>query len=1173
MKSYNFHITLYDVAFLGAIFTGVTIILFLWFTRKANRTANRLLAIALATVVLWIIRILGIDIGLSTYIPNWSRLPLQFSLALGPLIFFYVLKLTRPEYKFRLKDMLHFSPLLLELGAQLTFQQLNPVLHLLAFISVSVYLYLSHRQIERFYRRMKFNGGDRYRYELRWLHNLLIGFGLLWLLWIPLTAVDYFYYHYQLSIHAYYPLYLLLAVLTIWIAAMAFLRSEVSVTADAPSFLKPSPPAELKQKGIWLKKVVKEKRYYEDPELSLGSLAEKLGLTTHELSRIINTVLKKSFNDFINEYRVVDVARKMQDPAYNHITLLGIAYDSGFNSNSTFHRIFKEMTGKSPAEYKKDIPSYNLGYRSRFANIISFQEATPKWSHDKLNRNVMFKNYYKTAWRNLLKNKFYSAINIAGLTLGLAVGILVLLWVQDELSFDSSSKKSKDIYRLELWGGTGNNRQIFTIGVAPIGPAAKQQLPQIQDYVRLGGNSDYSLYKYQDKVFGDENAIYADPSLFAMFDYNLIKGDNAKPFKDDHSVVITQRTAEKFFGNQDPIGKVIVGDDKVNLTVSGVINNIPKNSDLQYDMIMPISYHFKEMLAQHNDLSNNYGYLNYLTFLQIKPGSDLKKLAKQITGVHLSHSPGDTDADYLLLPLTKMHLYNADMTDNGITTVRIFIIIALLILVIACINYVNLSTARSMLRAKEISMRKIIGAAKMQLFMQFIIETALLFMMAAVLAIGLIYIMMPVFNKVSGKEMNLDLSDYHVWLLLLTAITGTLAASSIYPALLLSSFEPLKALKGKISAGVGDVLFRKILVVTQFAFSIILIIGTIVITGQLNYIRATGVGYDKTHVLTFWMRDMDKHYDAAKAELLKQPGVLAITRSNQNIIHFQGFVGSADWDGKDPKQSIIMHPIVVDRDLVPFFKMKLVAGTSFTGGPMDTAHFILNETAIREMGIKDPIGKRFGWSDTRGTIIGVVKDFHYTSMKEKIAPSIFWFKPQYLNKIYIRTTANDASKVIVAAEKQFKQYNGQYPFGYAFLDDMFDSLYQSEQREGTLFTDFAAIAIFISCLGLLGLAAYTAQVRTREIGVRKVLGASVSGIVRLLAVDFIGLVFIAIVIAAPLAWYFMHKWLQGFAYKISISWSVFALAGGIAILIAFITISFQAVKAALANPVKSLRSE
>lgn len=785
----------------------------------------------------------------------------------------------------------------------------------------------------------------------------------------------------------------------------------------------------------------------------------------------------------------------------------------------------------------------------------------------------MLKNYIKTAWRNLLHNRFYSAINIAGLAIGLAVGMLILLWVQDELSFDSFHKQTPNIYRLELWGGTGTNRQIFQIGVAPIGPFSKLQLPEVTDYVRTTGNYDYSLYKYQDKVFGDENVVYADPSFFTVFDFNLIKGNQEKPFTDDHSVVITQTTAHKFFGDANPIGKVIMADNKENFTVSGVINDFPKNSSLQYDMITPISLHFKMMLAQKTDMSNNFRFFNYQTYLLIKPGADIKKLAKQITQVHLAHKPDDTDADYLLLPLSKMHLYNADLSDRGITTVRIFIIIAILTLTIACINYVNLSTARSMLRSKEISMRKIIGAGKIQLFLQFIVETALLFTFAALLAIGLIFVLMPAFNQIAGKEMSLNLGDYHIWLVLLLSIGSTLAASSIYPALLLSSFEPLKALKGKISASLGDVLFRKILVVIQFSFSIILIIGTIVITSQLNYIRTTGVGYDKGHVLTFWMRDMANHYDAVRAELMKQPGILNVTRSNQNIVRFQGFTGNVDWDGKDPKQNIIIHPIVIDKDLVSFFKIKMVDGASFTGAKNDTAHFILNEAAIKEMGIKNPVGKRFRMQEINGTIIGVVKNFHYDSMKEKIAPSMFWYVPKELNKIYIKTTAQDAPKAITAAEREFKQYNGEYPFSYAFLDDIFDNIYQSEQREGTLFTDFAAIAIFISCLGLLGLAAYTAQVRTREIGVRKVLGASVSNLVGLLTKDFLKLVLLSIVIASPVAWYFMHKWLQDFAYKIGINWWVFALAGGMSIIIAFITISFQAIKAALTNPVKTLRSE
>ena len=445
-------------------------------------------------------------------------------------------------------------------------------------------------------------------------------------------------------------------------------------------------------------------------------------------------------------------------------------------------------------------------------------------------------------------------------------------------------------------------------------------------------------------------------------------------------------------------------------------------------------------------------------------------------------------------PLQKCSLYNADLTDKGMGTVRIFIIIALLILVIACINYVNLSTARSMLRAKEISMRKIVGAAKSHLFMQFIVETALLFLLAAALAIGLIFILMPVFNQLSGKQLAFNLADYRIWLVMLGTIAATLAASSIYPALLLSSFEPLKALKGKISAGIGDVLFRKILVVTQFAFSIVLIVGTIVITGQLNYIRSKDLGYDKTNVFMFGMRAIGPHYDAVRAELLKQPGILDVTRSSAPIVRIGGLDGTSDWDGKPANSTFIVHPMAVDKDFIPFFKFKMVAGSAFAGTMSDSTHFILNEAAVKEIGMKNPIGKRFRMDNVNGTIIGIVKDFHFASMKEKIGPTVFTYIPKYLFNIYVKTTGRDAPKAIRAAEAQFKHYNSEYPFSYHFLDDIFNNLYKGEQTEGKLFNYFAAIAIFISCLGLLGLAAYTAQVRTREIGVRKVLGASVGNI-------------------------------------------------------------------------------
>jgi putative ABC transport system permease protein len=791
-------------------------------------------------------------------------------------------------------------------------------------------------------------------------------------------------------------------------------------------------------------------------------------------------------------------------------------------------------------------------------------------------KKAMIKNYFKTAWRNLLKNKFYTLINIAGLTAGLAVGILILLWVQDELSFDRFHKNTAHIYRLENMVGTGASKQIWQSTAAPIGVLGKKELPEIKEFARLSYNSQYALFKYKDKVFNEGNTGYTDPSLFSVFDFNLIKGNNEKPFTDNNSIVLTETTAKKYFGDEEPLGKVISADDKINFTVTGVVKDFPKNSSINADMFLPMSLMAKNMYEgkpANENMDNDFVQYNYDTYLLIQPGANVGSLPEKLKRIHLRNKPDDTDITYLFLPLAKMHLYKADGTEGGRETVRMFVIIGLLILVIACINYVNLSTARSMLRSKEVSLRKIVGAARIQLFLQFIVETALLFVLAAGLSIGLMYILMPAFNHISGKQLVLDFSNFHIWKVILLTIAGTLVASSIYPALLLSSFEPLKALKGKIAARISDKVFRKALVVIQFAVSVVLIAGTLVIGGQLKYIRSRELGYDKEHVLSFPMREMNAHFDAVKSGLMKQPGVADVTRASSNIVRIGGQSGDNYWDGKEKGETMMVHPLSIDRDFVPFFKMKMEQGDNFTGAIADSAHFILNETAVKTARIKDPIGKKFKLWQREGTIIGVMKDFHFSSMKNKIEPVVLYYSPTDMARIYIKTTGKDAPKAIAAAEREWKQYNAGFPFAYAFLDETFNNLYQSEQRTGTLFNVFAAIAILISCLGLLGLAAYTAQIRTREIGVRKVLGASLPAIIRLLATDFIKLVFIAIVIAIPVSWYVMNKWLQDFAYKINLGWTVFLVAGLTAIGIALVTISFQSVKAALSNPVKSLRTE
>ena len=487
----------------------------------------------------------------------------------------------------------------------------------------------------------------------------------------------------------------------------------------------------------------------------------------------------------------------------------------------------------------------------------------------------MFRNYFKTAWRNLWKHGLYSLINIKGLSLGLAVGILILLWVQDEFSFDRFHKNEKNIYKLENMVGTGSSRQLWTVTASPIGILAKKEIPGVEDAVRISNNGIYKLFKYEDKVFNEQNNFFADPSLFSIFDYPIIHGSASNPYPDDNSVVITESTAKKYFGQDDPIGKVITADDKASFKVSAVVKDFPKNSTFRPDMLFPMTLLAKNAYAGNEDgknLENDFNQFDYYTFLLMKPGFSFNGFTDKLRQIHLRVKPDDVDIEYLLLPLRKMHLYRADGSDGGFSTVRMFIIIAILILVIACINYVNLSTARSMLRAKEVSLRKIVGAGKLQLFLQFILETSVLFLIATILALTLIYVLMPLFNKISGKELILNFANYRIWQVILFTIVGTLLISSIYPALLLSSFEPLKALKGKIAARINDVVFRKILVVVQFTFSIVLVAGTIIISNQLSFIRARQLGYDKEHVISCNLMEMGKHYDAVKTDLLRQPG-------------------------------------------------------------------------------------------------------------------------------------------------------------------------------------------------------------------------------------------------------------------------------------------------------------
>ncbi|MDP9076701.1 MAG: ABC transporter permease [Bacteroidota bacterium] len=1203
MNPYTFHITPYDLAFLGAIFTGLTFTLQLWFTKRISRTANRFLGLALATIVLWMIREVGIDMGLGASFPRWSWLPLQFSLAIGPLIYFYVLKITRPEYKLRWKDLLHLVPVLLQQGVFIlelrenksigepidntfTFQQLNPVLQLIVFISAALYLHWCLRLIKRFYQTLKFNDvSDRYRYELRWLHRLLIGFGLLWLLWIPIIAADY-YYH--LGSRAYYPLYLVLAIMMIRIATRALFRPEAGMATPAPPVFKPKPPAEVKQKGVWLKTIVKANRYYQDPELSLVSLAEKLDLTTHELSRIINTALKKSFNDFINEYRVAEVIKRMQDPANDRITLLGLAYESGFNSKTSFNRIFKQMTGKNPVDYKiglkKGVPSYNLGLHRSPAAVISYQQTAPKWADTKLNRNYMFKNYLKIAWRNTLHNKVYSMLNIVGLATGMAVALLIGLWVINQYSFDRFLPGYKQLYQVEMNLTSQHNGTSTQTSIAlPLTDVLKKEIPGIKYVAEADniGHMNHGLLVADKKLYMEGGA--AGPEFFKIFQYPFIKGNANSALKDLYSIVLTESTAKALFGDADAIGKNVRFDNSQNMTVTGIIRDIPANATLHFNYLVPFSY-VEATQGWIKDGRTKWTYNSFSAYVALEPGVTYGQIAPKIRDIVNKRSPEmrTSKPEVILHPLKDWHLYNdfknGKAVGGFVEYVRLFSIIGILVLAIACINFMNLSTARSEKRAREVGVRKAIGSARIDLVYQFLTESVLVTFISFLLGLLLVELALPAFNTLTGSDVHIPFSNIGFWGIMIVFIlfTGLIAGSR--PAFYLSSFNPVKVLKGSIQMGRWASMPRKVLVVVQFTCSIALIISTVIVYQQIQYVKNRPTGYSAERlVMTDMNSDLSQHYEALKNDLLSSGVVESVASSTSPATGVYSHFSLNKWPGKNAgDESVNIGAIWVSEDYFKTLGMTFAGGHNFTGDwKSDTLNVIVNEATVRRIGLKDPVNQLVTTNINQKPlrIIGVVKDALMDSPYSPVEPAVFGHNPFGFVVTYRLAKNAGTHTAIERIGKIFNKYNPAYPYEYKFVNDEYERKFNLEVLVGKLAGVFAGLAIFISCLGLFGLAAYVAEQRTKEIGIRKVLGASIAEVWVLLSRDFVVLVVISCVIASPVAFYYLHNWLQKYPYRVSIGVGVFIASGMAAIVITLVTISFQAIKAALANPVKSLRSE
>ena len=808
----------------------------------------------------------------------------------------------------------------------------------------------------------------------------------------------------------------------------------------------------------------------------------------------------------------------------------------------------------------------------------------------------MIKNYLKIAFRNLWSNKGFSAINIAGLAIGLATCLLMLFYVTDELSYDKFNEKANRIYRVDGDIKFGGNHFVLAVAPDPMGLALKKDFPQVEQYVRFRGYGGMLVKKGTQNI-NEERVIYADSTLFDVFTLPMIQGDPKTALAEPNSVVITETTARKYFNSTDVVGKSLVVNDTTNFKVTGVIKNIPSQSHFNFDFFVSLSSNDES--RQNNWVSNNFN-----TYIVLKKGVDPKKLesqfgalitkyvgpqVKQLMNINMDDFAKSGNFDtYHLMPLTAIHLHSNKTAELGVNSsiefVYIFSFIAVLILLIACVNFMNLSTARSSNRAKEVGVRKVLGSLKKSLIAQFLTESILISFIALILAICIAWLLLPYFNQLSGKQLGANVFS-NPWLfpslIVLMLVVGVIAGS--YPAFFLSSFNPVEVLKGKFSKGFKSSWLRSGLVVFQFFISIALIVGTIVIYNQLKFIRSKDLGYNRNHVLviknTFSLGNNSK---AFKDEILQMSGVQNATMT--------GYLPTSEWRSDSPlfpdatldqKKALSAQIWPVDENYIPTLAMKMVKGRNFSKDFLtDSTGIIINESAAKLLSFTDPVNKTLyymnnfnnGKDITGYHIVGVVKDFNFSSLREEVTPLALMYRQQN-GSISFRINTQDIPGLVAKIEDKWKTMAAGQPFTYSFMDDDFNNTYKSEQQSGKIFISFAIFAIFIACLGLFGLVTYAAEQRTREIGIRKVLGASVSGIVGMLSKDFLKLIIIAMFIAFPVAWWAMHSWLQHFAYRISITWWVFVIAGAMALLIALLTVCLQAIKAAIANPVKSLRTE
>ncbi|MGK6350394.1 ABC transporter permease [Parapedobacter sp. DT-150] len=790
----------------------------------------------------------------------------------------------------------------------------------------------------------------------------------------------------------------------------------------------------------------------------------------------------------------------------------------------------------------------------------------------------MLKNYLKIAWRNLVRNKVYSLINILGLSIGMASCMLILIWIQNEVSHDQFHEKKDRIFIANNSDVNEGVKNAWAWTPNILAPTLKQDYPEVEDAIRV---DDYNSFLF---TVGDkkqkQSGAFTDPGFLTTFSFPLKQGDPQTALNETYNIVLTEKLAKNLFGDGDAMGKIIKIDSADNFTVSGILKDLPGNTRFDFDYLLPWDYSVR--LGWRD---SSWGNNSLQTFVLLKEGvshAAFDQKIKSITKDHLADNPLYKNREVFTQPLTDAWLYskqeNGQYTGGRIEMVRLFSIIAVFILVIACINFMNLSTARSEKRAKEVGIRKVVGAQKGLLIGQFLGESILLACIAFVFALAIVFFTLPPFGNLVNKTLSIDFANPLFWLLSLSfiVICGLLAGS--YPAFYLSAFNPVKVLKGLFKRSNAAVNPRKVLVVLQFSFAIILIISTIIVSQQIKYAQSRDNGYDRTDLVYFQIEGaIDGKYELIRNELISKGAAVAVTKSMSPITTRYSDSWGWSWTGStEEDKRIDFVRMASDADFVKTMGAKLVMGRDIDiyKFPGDSTSIVLNETAAKMMHLDDPLSTILKADGMDWTVVGVVKDFIYESPYDKVQQLVVFGPKSWFSTIHFRLNpANPTSHNLAVAEQVLKTYNPDYPFEYHFVDEAYARKFQEEQRVGTLAALFAGLTIFISCLGLFGLATFTAESRIKEVGVRKVLGASVFSVTVLLSKDFLKLVFISFVIASPVAWYAMNKWLAGYTYNVGVAWWVFLLAGVLSILISLLTISYQAIKAAVANPVNSLRDE